>query len=211
MFTAHPGRLLLTLETLTVMLALRHQVFRSIDTESCVGFPTSNAEAYDHGLISSAKWPQLSNVGVPGVFRASAKYLVLVMLVQCRTGALWTNPSSTRTSTPSARSALPPPAVSRLCRPHRELNAMSTLVYAIQAQHFLYFENQYWLGGSGEWQSLEHENICSNLVPIEIALKVADKILSGEHFATYITIPAFPEGESCEYIGLRGSVQLTRT
>ena len=30
------------------------QVFRSIDTESCVGFPTTNAEAYDRGLISSA-------------------------------------------------------------------------------------------------------------------------------------------------------------
>jgi len=30
------------------------QIFRSIDTESCVGFPTTNAEAYDRGLISSA-------------------------------------------------------------------------------------------------------------------------------------------------------------
>ena len=29
-------------------------MFRSIDTESCVGFPTTNAEAYDRGLISSA-------------------------------------------------------------------------------------------------------------------------------------------------------------
>ncbi len=35
-------------------LAACKQVFRSIDTESCVGFPTTNAEAYDRGLISSA-------------------------------------------------------------------------------------------------------------------------------------------------------------
>ena len=36
------------------------QVFRSIDTESCVGFPTTNAEAYNRGLISSAlPCPQL--------------------------------------------------------------------------------------------------------------------------------------------------------
>ena len=68
---------------------------------------------------------------------------------------------------------------------------------ATQAEHFLYFENQYWLGGSGEWQSLETANICRHLVPIEIALKVSERILEGQHFAAYCVIPLFPEGECC--------------
>jgi hypothetical protein len=38
-------------------------------------------------------------------------------------------------------------------------------------------------------------------VPIEIALKVSEKILAGEEFATYITIPAFPEGGCCKGLG----------
>lgn len=65
-----------------------------------------------------------------------------------------------------------------------------------QAERFLYFENQYWLGGSGEWQSLETANICNHLVPIEIALKVSEKILAGEPFAAYCVIPLFPKVSS---------------
>ena len=68
---------------------------------------------------------------------------------------------------------------------------------AVQAEHFLYFENQYWLGGSGEWQSLEMANICRHIVPVEIALKVSEKIMEGKHFAAYCVIPLFPEGERC--------------
>ncbi len=66
---------------------------------------------------------------------------------------------------------------------------------AIQAEHFLYFENQYWLGGSGEWQSLEMANVCRHIVPVEIALKVSEKIMEGQPFAAYCVIPLFPEGE----------------
>lgn len=34
----------------------------------------------------------------------------------------------------------------------------------------------------------------NNLIPMEIALKIADKIRSNERFAAYIVIPMWPEG-----------------
>jgi hypothetical protein len=49
-------------KTLRLRLPLPAQVFRSIDTESCVGFPTTNAEAYDRGLVSSAIFSSPSSV-----------------------------------------------------------------------------------------------------------------------------------------------------
>ena len=40
----------------------------------------------------------------------------------------------------------------------------------MQAKHFIYIENQYFLGGSGEWQSLDTPDICNHLVPIEVRI-----------------------------------------
>lgn len=34
----------------------------------------------------------------------------------------------------------------------------------------------------------------NNLIPMEIALKIADKIRANERFAVYIVIPMWPEG-----------------
>lgn len=34
----------------------------------------------------------------------------------------------------------------------------------------------------------------NNLIPMEIALKIADKIRANERFAAYIVIPMWPEG-----------------
>ena len=70
----------------------------------------------------------------------------------------------------------------------------SPSVFAPQATDFIYIENQYFLGGSGEWQANNVEDICNNLIPIEIALKIAEKIREKKRFAAYITIPLFPEG-----------------
>jgi phospholipase D1/2 len=33
-----------------------------------------------------------------------------------------------------------------------------------------------------------------NLIPIELALKIASKIRAGERFAVYVVIPMWPEG-----------------
>ncbi|KAK1362266.1 Phospholipase D [Heracleum sosnowskyi] len=61
------------------------------------------------------------------------------------------------------------------------------------AQHFIYIENQYFLGSSYAWPS--HKNAgADNLIPMELALKIASKIRAKERFSVYIVIPMWPEG-----------------
>ncbi|KAB1217159.1 Phospholipase D beta 1 [Morella rubra] len=61
------------------------------------------------------------------------------------------------------------------------------------AQKFIYIENQYFLGSSYNWDS--HKDLgANNLIPMEIALKIADKIKAKERFSAYIIIPMWPEG-----------------
>ncbi|XP_076900967.1 phospholipase D gamma 1-like [Bidens hawaiensis] len=61
------------------------------------------------------------------------------------------------------------------------------------AQHFIYIENQYFLGSSFNWSN--HKTLgANNLIPMEIALKIANKIRANERFAAYIVIPMWPEG-----------------
>ncbi|XP_074317754.1 phospholipase D beta 1-like isoform X2 [Silene latifolia] len=68
-------------------------------------------------------------------------------------------------------------------------------VHAIRsAQHFIYIENQYFLGSSFAWDSYRDLG-ANNLIPIEIALKVASKIRANERFAVYVIIPMWPEGD----------------
>lgn len=61
------------------------------------------------------------------------------------------------------------------------------------AQHFIYIENQYFLGSSYNWPSYKNAG-AHNLIPMEIALKIAGKIRKGERFAVYVVIPMWPEG-----------------
>ncbi|KAI0514235.1 hypothetical protein KFK09_010270 [Dendrobium nobile] len=61
------------------------------------------------------------------------------------------------------------------------------------AKHFIYIENQYFLGSSYGWPSYKNSG-ADNLVPMELALKIACKIKVGEPFAVYIVIPMWPEG-----------------
>ncbi|KAF8388834.1 hypothetical protein HHK36_025514 [Tetracentron sinense] len=62
-----------------------------------------------------------------------------------------------------------------------------------RAERFIYIENQYFIGGCQLWEKDIHSG-CSNLIPVEIALKVANKIKAKERFAVYIVIPMWPEG-----------------
>ncbi|KAM3304475.1 hypothetical protein P3S67_011341 [Capsicum chacoense] len=62
-----------------------------------------------------------------------------------------------------------------------------------RAQHFIYIENQYFLGSSYAWHSY-NEAGADNLIPMELALKIASKIREKERFAVYIVIPMWPEG-----------------
>ncbi|CAO2206498.1 unnamed protein product [Urochloa humidicola] len=84
-----------------------------------------------------------------------------------------------------------------LCKKHVEVDNSIHVAYirAIRsAERFIYIENQYFIGSSHAWPSYPHRG-ASNLVPMEIALKVASKIRAGKPFAVYILIPMWPEGD----------------
>ncbi|KAI0563002.1 Phospholipase D [Gracilaria domingensis] len=71
----------------------------------------------------------------------------------------------------------------------------SAYVHQIRAaKHFIYIENQYFLGSSHMWESNQRGAFAAHLVPIEIAEKVCAKIRSGQRFAVYVSIPLYPEG-----------------
>ncbi|KAL3845358.1 hypothetical protein ACJIZ3_002761 [Penstemon smallii] len=61
------------------------------------------------------------------------------------------------------------------------------------AQHFIYIENQYFLGSSYAWPSYKDAG-ADNLIPMELALKIASKIKAKERFTVYVVIPMWPEG-----------------
>ncbi|KAK8552446.1 hypothetical protein V6N12_041041 [Hibiscus sabdariffa] len=60
------------------------------------------------------------------------------------------------------------------------------------AQHFIYIENQYFIGSSYAWPS--YKAGADNLIPMELALKITSKIRAKERFAVYVVIPMWPEG-----------------
>ncbi|KAI3985531.1 hypothetical protein MKX01_033845 [Papaver californicum] len=75
-----------------------------------------------------------------------------------------------------------------------DMSIHSAYVKAIRAaQHFIYIENQYFIGSSYNWA--QHKDLgANNLIPMEIALKIANKIRAGQRFAAYIVVPMWPEG-----------------
>ncbi|KAK9948329.1 hypothetical protein M0R45_003910 [Rubus argutus] len=62
------------------------------------------------------------------------------------------------------------------------------------AQHFIYIENQYFLGSSYAWPDYKNAG-ADNLIPMELALKITSKIRANERFAVYIVLPMWPEGD----------------
>lgn len=75
-----------------------------------------------------------------------------------------------------------------------DMSIHTAYVHAIRsAQHYIYIENQYFLGSSYNWDA--HKDLgANNLIPMEIALKIANKIRANERFSAYILIPMWPEG-----------------
>ncbi|CAI0400016.1 unnamed protein product [Linum tenue] len=75
-----------------------------------------------------------------------------------------------------------------------DMSIHAAYVNAIRtAQNFIYIENQYFLGSSYGWDSYNNLG-ANNLIPMEIALKIAEKIRANQRFAAYILIPMWPEG-----------------
>ncbi|XP_074315776.1 phospholipase D gamma 1-like [Silene latifolia] len=76
-----------------------------------------------------------------------------------------------------------------------DMSIQAAYVHAIRsAHHFIYIENQYFLGSSFNWDSYRSLG-ANNLIPVEIALKIASKIRKHERFAAYIVVPMWPEGD----------------
>ncbi|KMT12174.1 hypothetical protein BVRB_5g101220 [Beta vulgaris subsp. vulgaris] len=76
-----------------------------------------------------------------------------------------------------------------------DMSIQAAYVHAIRsAQHYIYIENQYFLGSSYNWDSYRDLG-ANNLIPVEIALKIASKIRAHERFAAYIVVPMWPEGD----------------
>jgi len=62
-----------------------------------------------------------------------------------------------------------------------------------RAKHFIYIENQYFIGSSHAW--LKHaDDFALHIVPLEIVQKIINKIKAHERFCAYIAIPLHPEG-----------------
>ncbi|KAH6830791.1 phospholipase D beta 1 [Perilla frutescens var. hirtella] len=75
-----------------------------------------------------------------------------------------------------------------------DMSIHTAYVKAIRsAQHFIYIENQYFIGSSYNWSQYKDVG-ANNLIPMEIALKIAEKIRAHERFAAYIVVPMWPEG-----------------
>ncbi|CDP01838.1 unnamed protein product [Coffea canephora] len=62
------------------------------------------------------------------------------------------------------------------------------------AQHFIYIENQYFLGSSYAWPSYKDAG-ADHQIPMELVLKIVSKIRAGERFAVYVVVPMWPEGD----------------
>ncbi|GAA0147122.1 phospholipase [Lithospermum erythrorhizon] len=75
-----------------------------------------------------------------------------------------------------------------------DMSIHTAYVKAIRAaQHFIYIENQYFLGSSYNWSHFKDLG-ANNLIPMEIALKIVSKIKANERFSAYIVVPMWPEG-----------------
>ncbi|KFK29154.1 hypothetical protein AALP_AA7G096000 [Arabis alpina] len=75
-----------------------------------------------------------------------------------------------------------------------EKSIQTAYIQAIRsAQHFIYIENQYFIGSSFAWPNYKEAG-ADNLVPMELALKISSKIRANERFSVYIVIPMWPEG-----------------
>eukprot|EP00250_Pteridium_aquilinum_P016714 c23251_g1_i1 orf=289-2688(+) len=75
-----------------------------------------------------------------------------------------------------------------------ERSIQDAYIHAIRrAKHFIYIENQYFLGSCHTWDTMTDAG-CLHLIPMEITLKIVSKIEAGERFVAYIVVPMWPEG-----------------
>lgn len=65
--------------------------------------------------------------------------------------------------------------------------------YTRAAHRFIYIEQQYFIGSSDQWLMNNHKD-ATNIIPQELALKIARGISTGNPVRVYVVIPMWPEG-----------------
>ncbi|CAN6452106.1 unnamed protein product [Victoria cruziana] len=91
-----------------------------------------------------------------------------------------------------------------------DMSIHTAYVEAIRAaQRFIYIENQYFIGSSYNWSPCNGDHRADNLIPMEIALKITEKIKAKERFSAYVVIPMWPEGVPTE-IPIQGMLYFQR-
>ena len=69
-----------------------------------------------------------------------------------------------------------------------ENTIMRSMVQQIRnAKNFIYIENQYFLGSAYCWDE-QTDTLAHHIIPLEIALRITEKINAGENFKVYILI-----------------------
>ncbi|XP_059643278.1 phospholipase D alpha 4 [Cornus florida] len=190
----------------------QHSLFRTLNTEShCRDFyqtSISGASLHKGGprepwhdthacIIGEAAWDVLTNFEQRWTKQCDPSLLVPISTI----ADLYHHPTPTSISTErdwkvqvfrsiDHESAIQLPKSFTV-----ERSVHEAYVEAIRrAERFIYIENQYFIGGCHLWEKKDQHCGCRNLIPIEIALKVASKIKAKERFAVYIVMPMWPEG-----------------
>jgi hypothetical protein len=65
--------------------------------------------------------------------------------------------------------------------------------YTRAAERYIYIEQQYFIGSSNQWLSDNHGD-ATNLIPYEMALRIAASIHNRQPLRVYVVIPMWPEG-----------------
>ncbi|QHO25352.1 Phospholipase D beta [Arachis hypogaea] len=145
------------------------QIFRSIDSNSVKGFPKDPKIA--QSMVNSRPFLCISSFlclfsSLNFHRHENVKLIVVLQNLVCRKNVMI------------------------------DMSIHEAYVKAIRsAQHYIYIENQYFIGSSFNWSQTQYKDLgADNLIPIEIALKIAEKIRENQRFAVYIVIPMWPEG-----------------
>ncbi|KAJ8774134.1 hypothetical protein K2173_009565 [Erythroxylum novogranatense] len=192
----------------------QHSLFRTLNTEShCYDFYQTNiagASLHKGGprepwhdvharIVGEAAWDVLSNFEQRWSKQCNPSLLVstnsIPNLVHQLSQPLSSSVSSDRNWKVQVFRSIDHVSAVQMARNITvERSIHEAYVEAIRrAEKFIYIENQYFIGGCHLWEKDSHCG-CRNLIPIEIALKVAEKIKAKERFAVYILIPMWPEG-----------------
>ncbi|KAJ9537469.1 hypothetical protein OSB04_030202 [Centaurea solstitialis] len=186
-----------------------HSLFRALNTEDFYQTSISGASLHRGGprepwhdshacIVGEASWDIMRNFEQRWRKQCDPTLLIPIKTLDLEDDPFTSTTSSSTTSGQMGRNwkvqvfrSIDHLSVSNLTV---EQSIHEAYVEAIRrAEKFIYIENQYFIGGCHLWEKDQHSG-CTNLIPIEIALKVAKKIKAKERFAVYILMPMWPEG-----------------